>query len=89
MKLIKTANNTQIKFSRTEWESIGKKAGWIKEAQAEVHWIAVNFEDGNIINTKINGSKETILDYYLGEDRQGKIFNGIKSVSVDFVDEGE
>ena len=28
MKIIKTANKTQLKMSRSEWESIGKKAKW-------------------------------------------------------------
>jgi len=31
MKIVKTASGKrQIKISRKEWESIGKKAGWIK-----------------------------------------------------------
>ena len=33
MKLIKTASKTKLKLSRKEWEKIGKKAGWVKEAQ--------------------------------------------------------
>ncbi|UCH72081.1 MAG: hypothetical protein JSW62_00595 [Thermoplasmatales archaeon] len=28
MKLIKTANGNKIKLSRSEWEQIGKTAGW-------------------------------------------------------------
>jgi len=33
MKLVKTASGKQtIKISKTEWKSIGKKAGWLKEA---------------------------------------------------------
>lgn len=35
MKLIKTANGNQIKLSKSEWESIGKTAGWIT---AEYEW---------------------------------------------------
>jgi len=35
MKIIKTASGKkQIKISKSEWESIGKKAGWTKEAQS-------------------------------------------------------
>ena len=34
MKIIKTASGKQtIKISKSEWTSIGKKAGWIKNAQ--------------------------------------------------------
>ena len=35
MKLIKTANG-KIKMSKSEWQSIGKKAGWIKKAQGRM-----------------------------------------------------
>ena len=34
MKLLKTASGeTQVKLSRTEWELIGRTAGWMKESQ--------------------------------------------------------
>ena len=34
MKLVKTANGKkQIKISKSEWKSIGKKAGWMKKAE--------------------------------------------------------
>ena len=32
MKIVKTANGNSIRISRSEWEDLGKKAGWIKEA---------------------------------------------------------
>ncbi|UCH72084.1 MAG: hypothetical protein JSW62_00610 [Thermoplasmatales archaeon] len=32
MKVIKTANGKKIKLSKSEWESIGKTAGWMKTA---------------------------------------------------------
>ena len=33
MKLVKTANGkTTVKMSRKEWEDMGKKAGWMKQA---------------------------------------------------------
>ena len=35
MKLIKTANGKRIKLSRSEWESIGKTAGWMKTAEGQ------------------------------------------------------
>ena len=35
MKIIKTASGKKIKMSKTEWESVGKQAGWMKEAQFE------------------------------------------------------
>ena len=34
MKLIKTASGEQtVKMSKSEWEEMGRKAGWIKEAK--------------------------------------------------------
>jgi len=33
MKLTKTANGNILKISKKEWDSVGKKAGWIKVAQ--------------------------------------------------------
>ena len=34
MKLIKTASGKQtVKMSKVEWQSIGKTAGWMKEAE--------------------------------------------------------
>lgn len=36
MKIIKTASGKKtIKISKSEWESIGKKAGWMKEAEID------------------------------------------------------
>jgi hypothetical protein len=32
MKIVKTANGNSVRISKSEWENIGKKAGWIKEA---------------------------------------------------------
>jgi len=32
MKVIKTANGNEIKLSKSEWESIGKTAGWMRTA---------------------------------------------------------
>jgi len=42
MKLIKTASGNQIKLSKSEWESIGKTAGWI----STVGMYDENFGDG-------------------------------------------
>lgn len=36
MKIIKTANNNQIIISKSEWQAIGKTAGWIKTADGEI-----------------------------------------------------
>jgi len=33
MKLIKTANKHSIKITKTEWEKIGNKQGWLKKAE--------------------------------------------------------
>lgn len=34
MKITKTASGNKITLSKSEWQNIGKKAGWIKEAQS-------------------------------------------------------
>jgi len=40
MKIIKTASGKkQIKISKKEWEVIGKKAGWTKEAQMNPDYV--------------------------------------------------
>ena len=39
MKVIKTAKGNEIKLSKSEWETIGKTAGWMKKA-----------EDGHIVD---------------------------------------
>jgi len=50
MKLIKTASGEkQIKMSKKEWQSIGKKAGWMKSASGELEMgIKVEKEHKNI-----------------------------------------
>jgi len=35
MKIIKTASGNQIKMSKSEWQSIGKEAGWVKVAMGD------------------------------------------------------
>jgi len=35
MKLVKTASGKKLKISKKEWQSIGKKAGWMKKAREE------------------------------------------------------
>jgi len=39
MKVIKTASGNQIKISKSEWKSIGKTAGWMKEG---AKWVATD-----------------------------------------------
>jgi hypothetical protein len=48
MKIKKTANNKQkIILSRKEWESLGKKAGWIKESQYDLFFSEDDDNDRN------------------------------------------
>jgi hypothetical protein len=76
MKLIKTASGKKaIKLSKSEWETIGKKAGWMKEAReltlddresSDIDWgSALYGKGGEIISIyRLNGtplSKEEIL----------------------------
>jgi hypothetical protein len=37
MKLIKTASGKKLKLSKSEWESIGKKAGWVRMSETKCH----------------------------------------------------
>jgi len=39
MKIIKNAKKNTIKISKTEWELIGKKTGWIKKARMGDFWV--------------------------------------------------
>ena len=49
MKLVKTASGKMsIKISKQDWMNIGKKQGWVKEAQ---------FEDDDGTNKEIGGYK--------------------------------
>ena len=46
MKVIKTASGNQVKMSKSEWQSIGKTAGWMKKA-----WMDDDGDDlGNLSN---------------------------------------
>jgi len=57
MKLVKTASGKkQLKISKKEWESIGKKAGWMKVAdQFNIRWF--EWEDDQ------NGSGKWTITY--------------------------
>jgi hypothetical protein len=44
MKLLKTASGkTTVKMSKSEWTQMGKKAGWIKEAEVSTDEIVERF----------------------------------------------
>ena len=40
MKVIKTAGGNQIKMSKSEWETIGKTAGWMKKAEDDMDFLS-------------------------------------------------
>lgn len=67
----------------------------IMRGNKSMRYITVTFEDGNTIDTAINGTNESINEYYIGnyfdfgdteEHPQSKM---IKAVSVKFHDEQE
>lgn len=66
----------KITITQTQWEDIGKSAGWIeKNASEDDHVnrrrsIRVDFDDGDHLNTDINGTKQEIEDYYLNSEPQ-------------------
>lgn len=72
----------KIKLSKTQWEQLGKKAGWMKESQAPKEddanvsrrrHVKVFFSDGDYLETPINGTVPEILEYYMPwKDKDGK-----------------
>jgi len=67
MKVIKTASGkTKIKMSRAEWTNLGKKAGWMKEAEGDSpHTDKENprtggapSEWGDVVNAEWEGENE-------------------------------
>jgi len=73
MKLIKTASGNRIKISKKEWESIGKKAGWMKKAQVEV------FDLSSPMNTKYIYAVATTPDSHSNPEEVEK-YDGYISV---------
>ena len=65
MKLVKTASGKQtIKMSKKEWKDIGKKAGWMKEAQQtdDEIWAGIEEEQQqNIIKNKLKGKIQYLI----------------------------
>jgi len=58
MELIKTANKTKIKMSKSEWEGIGKKAGWMDDVAGSD---AIN-DLVNLANTDPRRFRELLRD---------------------------
>ena len=100
MKIIIASNGKKtIRMSKSEWIEIGKTAGWDKKPlknpslfengdNSVRRSIKVTFDDGDIIHTSINGTKEEIQDYYLNNDfiksDEKTTHRGVK---VEFLDE--
>ena len=67
MKLIKTASGKQLKISKEEWQSIGKKAGWTKEANSNLESIdviiSVNYFDSKSDEWKTMDDINATLTY--------------------------
>jgi hypothetical protein len=61
MRILKTASGKrQIKLSKSEWEQIGKKAGWMKEAEFEF----------NLDNSGLNA----FSNYFWARNKSNRIF---------------
>jgi hypothetical protein len=43
---MKKVNNMKIKLSKSQWNFIGRKAGWIKEAKNDANTLKIIFKDG-------------------------------------------
>ena len=55
MKLTKTADKQTIKLSKSEWQSIGKKAGWINEKDGDDDNNEIELLDEDINKQKQDG----------------------------------
>lgn len=89
----------QIKISREQWNRIGKIAGWAEtpansiltmEEDAErsrARTVRVTFDDGDIVITGINGTKQSILDYYMKREFTKQDENTkMHAVNVEFLE---
>ena len=65
MKVIKTASGNQVKMSKSEWETIGKTAGWINEAAKLRDMSTRDVERGyeNYVNREIDRMEEGDEEY--------------------------
>ncbi len=65
MKLVKTASGKQtIKISKSEWTSIGKKAGWIKVAQINSNYLEyfINLDERGEFYADLRDRGETVYE---------------------------
>ena len=68
MKILKTASGSQIKLSKSEWETIGRTAGWMKSAEliqtedGQLRW-AVDFLTPNPTNDPVQTLMEIAKAY--------------------------
>jgi hypothetical protein len=92
MKVIKTASGkNQIKMSRSEWENMGKKAGWMKTA--DYNWWETSPDDYTmemvryglnkyLMKIRDTGGEDTIMDEKR-EELVNRLKNGVnKAISV-------
>jgi hypothetical protein len=83
MKLIKTASGkNQIKLSKSEWESIGKKAGWMKESEEDQHLLPM-FKAN--LNNIISAAKD-LLELEDESQLEGWIMDKISTAKDDIND---
>jgi hypothetical protein len=69
MKILKTASGKQtIKISKSEWTSIGKKAGWMTPPEEGSRLPMPLYDDINEINGKIMSWVEKYMDNYDSKD---------------------
>ena len=74
MKLIKTASGKQvIKISKSEWETIGQKNGWIKEARE-----IVKYEDAMLTLKNLEEGREDADSYDSRELYNFLIMKGVR-----------
>lgn len=58
MRIVTANGKKTVKMSKTEWAEIGKKAGWMKMAQAPEGWDASNQEPSGSTTTQSSGVED-------------------------------
>lgn len=78
MKLIKTANGKKIKMSKSEWEGIGKTAGWMRTAGSSAEeLIQKSIKWGEEVKANVENDGGQISDFRVRELAKAKFMSNV------------